>query len=433
MLNYKAIEIFTSEEARCQNMPVADAVIRYVRDLKIAARCMVSRGIAGCYETGEAVTGRIEVLSFNMPIRIYIILPGANAEAVLAHLTGMAFDGIIALHDLNVVNHRVQSAFFPRQLLVRDVMTFDPVSISPDRPLSDAVKMLLSSIFTGLPVIDDQHRPIGVITQGDLIARGGMPMRLGLLAASEKERIDAVLEKMATRRVGDAMTAPAVTIGNERPLSAAVDLMLQKEVKRLPVTDENGRLAGMLSRLDIFKTVMREAPDWKAFQSQQVEVEQLRHVSDIIRRDTRTVLPDTPVEEIIRVIDENDIQRVAVVDLHGKLLGLISDHDLLTFFKQDQEGIWRLLARVKQAFSSDAPTRDLKNRLAEATAETVMKTDLFTVREDTPIEDAIRIMTEKALKRLPVTDIDGRFTGMISRDSLLRTGFGKLENPPPQL
>lgn len=425
MLNYKAIEIFTSEEARCRNRPVDDAVIRHVRDLKIAARCMVSRGIAGCYETGETVTGRLEVLSFNMPIRIHIILPAADAETVLTHLNNMEFDGIVVLHDLNVVSHRVSSALFPRQLLVRDVMTAEPQSISAGSPLSRAVKLLLSSIYTGLPVIDDQGRPIGVITQDDLITKGGMPLRLGQLAASEKDRMEAVLEKMATRRVADAMTTPPVTIASDRRLSEAVDLMLEKGVKRLPVVDDNGRLAGMLSRLDIFCTVMREAPDWKAFQAHAVEVDHLKRVKDILRRDTRTVSPDTPIEEVIRIIDQNDIQRVAVVDADGRLMGLISDHDLLFFFKQEQEGIWGLLSRVKQAFSPDANTGDLKNRLADTRAAAVMNTDLISVREETLIEEAIGIMTEKALKRLPVVDDARRFKGMISRDSLLRTGFGK--------
>ena len=67
MLNYKAIEIFTSEEARYRKKPVADAVMQYIKDLKIAARCIVTRGVAGSYESGEVATGRIVILSFNMP------------------------------------------------------------------------------------------------------------------------------------------------------------------------------------------------------------------------------------------------------------------------------------------------------------------------------------------------------------------------------
>ena len=70
MLKYKAIEIFTSEQAHSGTKPTVEAVVDYIRSLKIAARCMVTRAIAGCYETGEVATGRIEVLSFNMPVTV---------------------------------------------------------------------------------------------------------------------------------------------------------------------------------------------------------------------------------------------------------------------------------------------------------------------------------------------------------------------------
>jgi CBS domain-containing protein len=206
-----------------------------------------------------------------------------------------------------------------------------------------------------------------------------------------------------------------------------VDLMLAKGVKRLPVVDKTGRLTGMVSRLDIFRTVMRETPDWKDFRSQRIEVQDLKSVKDILRRDTQTVLPETSVGEVIRIIDRNDIQRVAVVDKEGALLGLISDRELLRFFKPEQEGILRLLAKAKHPFKQDACRGDLRRCLMETTAGAVMITDLITVREEMLIEEAIGLMIDKGLKRLPVVDDQGRFKGMINRDSLLRTGYG---NPP---
>ncbi|MFH0730100.1 MAG: DUF190 domain-containing protein [Pseudomonadota bacterium] len=423
MLNYKAIEIFTSEEARYRSKPVADAVIQYIRNLKIAARCIVTRGIAGCYESGEVTTGRLEILSFNMPLRIYIVIPAAQIERVLDDLNGMVGDGIIALHDLNVISHRTRNSFFPRQLLVRDVMTANPKSVTSKSPLSDAAKLLLSSIFTGLPVVDDQGRPIGVITQGDLIAKGGLPLRLGLLSESDQHRAGKIIHALSSRSAAEVMTTPAVTIADDRPLEEAVNLMLARDVKRLPVVNGVGHLTGMLSRLDIFRTVMREAPDWNSFRAQKIEVAHLRSVGDILRRDTHTVFPETTIDEVIRLIDQNDIQRVAVVDPEGKLLGLISDRDLLLYFKQKEEGIWSLLAKVKHPLKHNACRGDLQRCLTETNAGAVMTTDLITVREEMLIEEAIGLMTEKALKRLPVVDETGRFKGMISRDSLLRTGF----------
>ncbi len=423
MLNYKAIEIFTSEKARYRGKPLTDAIIQYLHNLKIAVRCIVTRGTAGCYESGELVTGRLEILSLNMPVRIYIVIPAAETERVLDGMNGMVNDGIVALHDLNVLSHRTCNAFFPRQLMVRDVMTPEPRSVDVTTPLSDVVRLLLGSIFTGLPVLDDQGRPVGVITQGDLIRKGGLPLRLGLLAESGENRREAVLGLLASRRAAEVMTTPAIMIAEDRPLAEAVDLMLYREVKRLPVVDKNGRLTGILSRLDIFRTVMREAPDWNTFQAQKIEVKQLKHVADILRRDTQTVSPETTLDRVIQLIDCSDIQRVAVVGPNGVLQGIISDRDLLRYFKSGQKGIWHLLAKKKQAAEQRDCRGDLQQCLTETTAETVMTAELTTVNEEMLIEEAIRLMIDKGLKRLPVVDAAGRFKGMISRASLLRTGF----------
>ncbi len=423
MLQYKAVEIFTSEKARYGKKPVVDAVLEYVQGLKLAARCIVTRGIAGCYESGELATGRLEILSFNMPVRIYIVIPAAETERVLDGLNGMISDGILVLHDLNVLSHRAQNTFFPRQLMVRDVMTPEPKAVAPDTPLDEAAGLLLSSIFTGLPVVDKHHKPIGVITQGDLIRKGGLPLRLGLLAESGQDRREALLQHVSSRQASEVMTAPLVTIGEDRLLIKAVELMLNKGVKRLPVVDSKGRLTGIVSRLDIFRTVMREAPDWNAFKAQAIEVGAMKRVGDILRRDVHAVSPETSVSEVIRVIDDNDIQRVVVVDAEDKLVGLISDRDLLRYFTPGNKGIWNLLAKVKPTSEHNEEGADFHQRMSATTAGDVMNTSLTTVHDRMLIEEAIGLMVDKGLKRLPVIDAEGRFQGMISRDSLLRTGF----------
>ena len=74
------------------------------------------------------------------------------------------------------------------------------------------------------------------------------------------------------------MTRPAVVITEDSKLTEAVDLMLGKKVKRLPVVNENGLLTGMLSRVDVFRTITREAPDWDAIRQRSVQVGNLRYV-----------------------------------------------------------------------------------------------------------------------------------------------------------
>ena len=126
------------------------------------------------------------------------------------------------------------------------------------------------------------------------------------------------------------------------------------------------------------------------------------------------------MDAVVGIIDATDLQRVAVVDKDGRLQGIISDSDLLRAFKPGPAGPGQLFARLARSLRGE-----MDQRLARTRADEVMDAHPVTIREDALIGEAIRLMTEGRLKRLPVVDADGRFRGMISRDSLLRTGYGQ--------
>jgi CBS domain-containing protein len=103
---------------------------------------------------------------------------------------------------------------------------------------------------------------------------------------------------------------------------------------------------------------------------------------------------------------------------------LISDRDLLAAFSEGTSGIWDFFL---SKFSSGERGR-LREDLRDQTAGEIMNTNIVTVQEDAPINEAIRLMLDKAIKRLPVVDEQGKFKGMINRDALMRTGFAS-KNP----
>ncbi len=426
MLKYKIIEIFTSENVQWRGQPVSSAIVEYVNGMKIAARTIVTRGIEGSYESGEVATGRMEVLSYNMPVRIAVILPATEIETVLPVVQNMITDGIVALRDQDVIFHKTSGILIPKHMRVREIMTASPARVGVDTPLSEVAELLLSSTFTGLPVVDDRDHPVGVIAQGDLIYKAEMPIRLGLLASSDRSKTEKVLETLAAGKAKEIMSKPAIVIGQDQLVTEAVNLMVDNNVKRLPVIDGEGKLTGILSRLDVFHTILKECPDWRGFQRKNIQVENLRIVADIARSDTYTVLPEAPVEEVIRLIDCNDIERICVVDRKGYFLGLISDRDLLIAFVDRHPGRWDYFLSRIPFTERGRRYRELQEHLQAKTAAEVMKTDIVTVREDAPLEEAIHLMLDKVIKRLPVVDDTGRFKGMISRDSLLRAGFATL-------
>ena len=87
----------------------------------------------------------------------------------------MVTDGIVTVQDLNVISYKTRGLLMPRQTRVRDIMTPAPQKVNLDTSLDEVARLLLSSTFTGVPVVDAEDRPVGVISQGDLVYKAGMP------------------------------------------------------------------------------------------------------------------------------------------------------------------------------------------------------------------------------------------------------------------
>ena len=82
-INYSVVEIFTNEASRYKSKPTFKAVIDYIRHSKIASRCMIMKGIEAYFENGEFVTQDILNISYNMPVKIEIVIPTAELDNIL--------------------------------------------------------------------------------------------------------------------------------------------------------------------------------------------------------------------------------------------------------------------------------------------------------------------------------------------------------------
>ncbi|MFL6623038.1 MAG: CBS domain-containing protein [Sulfurifustis sp.] len=117
---------------------------------------------------------------------------------------------------------------------VEDVMTPSPQCASPETNIRDVAKMMVDCDCGEIPVVDDDEKPVGVITDRDIacrvVAQGKDPMRT---------------------RVGDAMSSPVVTVTPEMDLEECCRLMEEKQIRRIPVVDDNGACCGIVSQADI--------------------------------------------------------------------------------------------------------------------------------------------------------------------------------------
>ena len=132
---------------------------------------------------------------------------------------------------------------------VRDLMTTDPITTTPDAPLKEAARTMVREKVSGLPVMED-GKLVGIVTEGDFLrqeANRDQPYRLSLLEALFG---DGGAEP-AVETVGEVMTEPVITITADATVSEAARVMSHRRVKRLPVVDDDGNLIGVISRADV--------------------------------------------------------------------------------------------------------------------------------------------------------------------------------------
>jgi len=144
-----------------------------------------------------------------------------------------------------------------QEIRVRSLMTRDVVAISPETSVGEIARLMWEHAISGVPVIDEQRRVIGIVTEFDLIAREASfnaPLYVPFLDAFFKvpgTGDETQLRKILTTKAAEIMSSPAITIGPEEKIEALATLMYRRRVNPVPVVDEEGRLLGIVSRSDI--------------------------------------------------------------------------------------------------------------------------------------------------------------------------------------
>ncbi|MFI6010134.1 CBS domain-containing protein [Streptomyces sp. NPDC051243] len=140
--------------------------------------------------------------------------------------------------------------------IVRDVMTRDVAVVGRDAVFKDIVRTLQDRKVSALPVVDGGGRVLGVVSEADLLPkeefRDSDPDRYTQLRRLSD------LAKAGSVTAGELMTRPALTVAADTTLAQAARTMARARVKRLPVVDADGRLEGVVSRVDLLKVFLRD-------------------------------------------------------------------------------------------------------------------------------------------------------------------------------
>ncbi|MGW2780190.1 CBS domain-containing protein [Streptomyces populi] len=143
-----------------------------------------------------------------------------------------------------------------RHRTVGDLMTTSVVEVRRDTGFKEIAKLLAEYDITAVPVVDDDERVVGVVSEADLLRKEAAQLDpAGLLPVLHPRPADR--RKAEATTAEGLMNGPAVTAGPRWTAVEAAQVMERHHVKRLPVVDEAGRLVGLISRADLLRVFLR--------------------------------------------------------------------------------------------------------------------------------------------------------------------------------
>jgi CBS domain-containing protein len=215
------------------------------------------------------------------------------------------------------------------------------------------------------------------------------------------------------------MTAPVATIPATATLRQAMQQMITHSLKRLPVAD-GGQLVGWISRVDILRAIEQHQSldEPLTYETGSIPADRsTTTIADLMYQDVPVVVPQATLEEVLQVLERDRRRRAVVVDADRQVSGIITDGDLL---QRSQHAANPGLLRRLHYLVTGQPSAPASVLAATETAADLMTTPVITVSVKATPDEALRLIMQHGVKRLPVVDENGRLVGLLGRASLLR-------------
>ncbi len=244
-----------------------------------------------------------------------------------------------------------------------DIMTSPVTSVPADYSVQWALTVMRGQRISALAVTADE-RPVGIFTERDAVR-----------FAAQHRDAEAV-------PISEAMRTPPLTAPTGTGTRDAYRLLAERRVRHLIVTDQDGRVAGIISEADLIDRLTT------------ADLLAGTDVNAIMTRGVVTLPEDALVRDAVRVMADQHLGSV-VVERHGRPVGIVTERDLV---RLGDEGIDLVATRMSG----------------------IMSHPVQTVTGATPLAEAIERMEQARTRRLVVVDESGNTAGIITRHDMFK-------------
>lgn len=327
-----------------------------------------------------------------------------------------------------------KNVFFKMVCQVKDVMTKDVKTLTLDDTVEACIKFMKENRVRHIPVIDspsgeDEKRCfVGIVSQRDVFRQ--VSPYLGKIGQedSDTEALKQPLVQLVTR-------SPK-SVSPETPIKEMISIMVDNHVNMVPVLDEQN-LVGIVTSTDILKLFMR-LDTIRHLCSKTEETEQRRRFVDLLSGNSDEMMPafsrilrtveDIMTEEVVclqerdslakamEVMQKGKLRHVPIVDKHKKLVGVISDRDVLRYLpfhsKPFEPGTDVFRGRLFDVAPNEQATQqDLQQIIRRDVTDVLPSCDFYI---------AVKMLYEMNISCLPVTDEDKKLVGIVTVTDMMR-------------
>lgn len=147
----------------------------------------------------------------------------------------------------------------------KDIMTSEVIVAKKGDSIIDVAKILINKHIGGLPVVDEEDKVIGIISETDIIKKekhikspAFITFLQGVIMLDDIKEIEEDIKDIAAYKIEDLMSTEVVKVNEDESFDDVANIMIRKSVNRVPVVDKNNKLKGIICRYDIIRAMYNE-------------------------------------------------------------------------------------------------------------------------------------------------------------------------------